>query len=98
MPPNMEKFYDPKFDLGDEEDKERFHIYFSLALSKILIPDSGIWIQSPDIGKIEIHSKYDEEEEVKFYLDMQDKFLFLITAIALFVTWGVFILRSLVEQ
>ena len=42
MPPNMEKFYDPKFDLGDEEDKERFHIYFSLAFSRILIPDSGI--------------------------------------------------------
>lgn len=24
MPPNMEKFYDPQFDLGDEEDKEKF--------------------------------------------------------------------------
>ena len=24
MPPNMEKFYDPQFDLGDEEDKESF--------------------------------------------------------------------------
>ena len=84
MPPNMEKIYDPKFDLGDEEDKERFYIYFSLAFR--------IW------NRYEIHSKYDEEEEVKFYLDMQDKFLFLITTIALFVTWGVFILRSLVEQ
>ena len=24
MPPNMEKFYDPQFDLGDEDDKESF--------------------------------------------------------------------------
>ena len=42
--------------------------------------------------------KYDEEEEVKFYLDMQDKFLFLITACALLISWGVTILRSLIEQ
>ena len=47
---------------------------------------------------MKVFYKYDEEEEVKFYLDMQDKFLFLITGIALFITWGVFILRSLVEQ
>ena len=41
---------------------------------------------------------YDEEEEVKFYLDMQDKFLFLIIVIALVTSYGVTILRSLIEQ
>ena len=28
MPPNMEKFYDPKYDLGDENDKESFRFFF----------------------------------------------------------------------
>ena len=41
---------------------------------------------------------YDEEEEVKFYLDMQDKFLFLIIIIALVATYGITIIRSLIEQ
>ena len=42
--------------------------------------------------------RYDEEEEVKFYLDMQDKFLFLIIIIALIVSYGVTILVSLIRQ
>ena len=28
MPPGMEKYYDPQFDLGDEDDKENFQINF----------------------------------------------------------------------
>ena len=35
---------------------------------------------------LEAFYKYDEEEEVKSDLDMQDKFLFLITGIVFFVT------------
>ena len=42
--------------------------------------------------------RYDEEEEVKFYLDMQDKFLFLLIVIALVTSYGVTIVRSLIEQ
>ena len=31
MPPNMEKFYDPQYDLGDEDDKESFR-FFSIVI------------------------------------------------------------------
>ena len=29
MPPNMEKYYDPQYDLGDAEDKESIQIVFN---------------------------------------------------------------------
>ena len=41
---------------------------------------------------------YDEEEEVKFYLDMQDKFLFLFTIGGLVAAYCLTIMRSVVEQ
>ena len=52
----------------------------------------------PQYDKDDENDLYDEEEEVKFYLDMQDKFLFLIIVIALVTSYGVTILRSLIEQ
>ena len=44
------------------------------------------------------NDRYDEEEEVKFYLDMQDKFLFLLIILALVGAYAVTILRSIIES
>ena len=52
----------------------------------------------PQYDQDDENDLYDEEEEVKFYLDMQDKFLFLIIIIALVATYGITIIRSLIEQ
>ena len=52
----------------------------------------------PQYDQDDENDLYDEEEEVKFYLDMQDKFLFLIIIIALVGSYAVTILRSLIEQ
>ena len=52
----------------------------------------------PQYDQDDEHDRYDEEEEVKFYLDMQDKFLFLITILALVAAYCITILRSVIEQ
>ena len=44
MPPNMEKFYDPQFDLGDEEDKESFQIDPSFWRPLKTTLDQSEWI------------------------------------------------------
>ena len=51
----------------------------------------------PKFDQDDENDLYDEEEEVKFYLDMQDKFLFLLTILALVGSYVATILRSLVE-
>lgn len=52
----------------------------------------------PQFDQGDENDLYDEEEEVKFYLDMQDKFLFLFTIAGLVAAYCLTIMRSVVEQ
>ena len=52
----------------------------------------------PQFDQGDENDLYDEEEEVKFYLDMQDKFLFLFTIGGLVAAYCLTIMRSVVEQ
>ena len=79
------------------------HKRFSRIIGKVTC---GFWTMPPNMepkydpqfDQDDENDLYDEEEEVKFYLDMQDKFLFLLTIGALVGSYAVTILRSIIEQ